>query len=78
MFPTLIINQHIRMISERSCDTEDVMMLKIQLCITTINYVLKYIKIISHNITFFCIFGQINATLMSIRHFFKKKKHKSF
>ncbi len=23
LFPKLIINQHIRMISERSCDTED-------------------------------------------------------
>ncbi len=34
------------MISEGSCDTEDwVMMLKIQLCFTGINNILKYIKI---------------------------------
>ncbi len=34
------------MISERSYDTENwIMMLKIQLCITEINYILKYIKI---------------------------------
>ncbi len=34
------------MISEGSCDTEDwIMMLKIQLCFTGINYILKYIKI---------------------------------
>ncbi len=32
----ILLNQHIKMISERSCDTE-VMMLKIQLCITGIN-----------------------------------------
>ncbi len=38
---------HIIMISEGSCDTEDVevMMLKIQLCITGINYILQYIHI---------------------------------
>ncbi len=34
-------NQHIRMISERSCDTED----WIQHCITGINYILQYIQI---------------------------------
>ncbi len=34
------------MISEESCDTEDwLMMLKIQLCITGINSILKYIQI---------------------------------
>ncbi len=32
------------MISEGSCDTEEIM-LKIQLCVTGINYILKYIKI---------------------------------
>ncbi len=40
-------NQNITMISEGSCDTEDtegVMMLKIQLHITEINYILKYIQ----------------------------------
>ncbi len=39
-----MINQQIRMISEGSCDTEEIM-LKIQLCVTGINYILKYIKI---------------------------------
>ncbi len=66
------------MISEGSCDTE-VMMLKIQLCITEINYILKYIQIkkqlnkiviIFHN--FYCIFDQINAALVSRRDLFKK------
>ncbi len=33
------------MISEGSCDTEDLMMGKIQLCFTGIKYILKYIKI---------------------------------
>ncbi len=40
------VNQYIRIISDRSCDTEDgVMMLKIQLRITEINYILTYIHI---------------------------------
>ncbi len=38
-------NHHIRMISEGPCDTEDRWMLKIQLSITLINYILKCIKI---------------------------------
>ncbi len=29
-----------------------------------------------HSITVFTVFGQLNATLMSIRDFFKKKKIK--
>ncbi len=33
------------MISEGSCDDDAVMMLKIQLCITEINYILKHTKI---------------------------------
>jgi len=33
------------MISEGSSDTEGIMMLRIQLSITGINYILKYIKI---------------------------------
>ncbi len=55
--------------------------MEIQLCITEINYTLKYIKIETiilycNNILqdywfFFSIFDQINAALMSIRHFFK-------
>ncbi len=50
-----------------------VMMLKIQLCITEINYILKYIKTekslncnnISQYYCFYCIFVQINADLMN-------------
>ncbi len=41
--------------------------MEIQLCITEINYILKYVK--KKKI---CIFDQINAALMSIRDFFKK------
>ncbi len=53
-------------------------MLKIQRCITEINYIFKYIKIEKHfyiliifqNITVFSVFFYpINAGLMSIRHF---------
>ncbi len=71
------------MIFEGSCDTESgVMMLKIQLCFTGINYILKYFKIenglnfsnISQNYSL-CIFDQINAALMSIRNFFKNIKN---
>ncbi len=40
----LVVNQHIRMISEGSCDT-GVMMLKIQFYTTGIKYTLKYIQI---------------------------------
>ncbi len=40
---TLIINQHFRMISEDHVTLKTgVMMLKIQLCFTGINYILKY------------------------------------
>ncbi len=40
----LSTNQHIRMISGGSCDTEDWRNdAEIQLCITGINYILKYI-----------------------------------
>ncbi len=59
-------------------------MLKIQLCITGINYILKCIQIenclfkiviIFHNINVFtCILNQINAELMSIRHVFQRHK----
>ncbi len=52
-------NQHIRMISERSCDTED----WIQHCITGINYILQYIQI-EHRFS-----HQINAAFVSIRYF---------
>ncbi len=52
-----------------------VMMLKIQLCITAINYILLYIKIENsyfycNNIKqYYCIFDQINVALLSIRNF---------
>ncbi len=42
LFPTLIINQHIRMISGASCDTED---WSNDAENSGINYILKYIKI---------------------------------
>jgi len=50
-------------------------MLKMQLCITkkSFNYILKYIEIENHHnnisqyYSFFCIFDQVNAVLMSIR-----------
>ncbi len=43
----MFLEQPIRMVSEESRDTEEtgVMMLKIQICITGINYILKYIHI---------------------------------
>ncbi len=56
-----------------------VMMLKIQLCITEINYIWTYIQIeksfiiviIFHNIIIlYCIFDQINAVLVSLRYLF--------
>ncbi len=40
MFLEISSNQHIRMICEASCDPE-VMMLKIQRCISEINYIFK-------------------------------------
>jgi len=46
-------------------------MLKIKLCVTEINYILKYIKIENHSFVF-CIFDQINAGLMSTRDFFQE------
>ncbi len=54
-----------------------VMLLKIQLCITGINYILKYVNIILETILnvnnisqyyrFYSIFDQINAALVSVR-----------
>ncbi len=45
-FPTIIINQHIIMISEGSCDTEDWSNdTDNSALITSINYILKYITI---------------------------------
>ncbi len=72
-------NQHIRMISEGSCDTEDWSNdAENSALITEIN--LKYIQIVilnSKNISqyycFYCILDKINAGLVSRREFFKKK-----
>ncbi len=55
----LSVNQHIRMISEGSRDT--VMMLKIQLCMTGINYILKYIEIENKSFEIVIIFHNINV-----------------
>ncbi len=50
LFPTLIINQHIRMISEGSRDTEDWSNdAENSALITGINDILKYIKIEKHS-----------------------------
>ena len=55
-------------------------MVKIQLCITGINYILKYIKIqtvilncnnILQNNSFFSIFDQINKALMTLVKYIK-------
>ncbi len=82
---TLIINQndqHIRMISEDHVTLKTgVMMLKIQLCFTEINCILKYIKQetntrncnnISQYYCSFLYFDQINTALMTIRASIKK------
>ncbi len=75
-FSTLIIirnvssavYQYIIMISEDHVTLKTgVMMLKIQLRITEINYILQYI---SQYYWFYCIFDQINAALVSRRVFF--------
>ncbi len=80
---TLIINQHIKMISEDHVTLKTgVMMLKIQLCFTGINCILKYIKQetnirnynnISQYYIFFLYFDQINTALMSRRVSIKKQ-----
>ncbi len=60
-----------------------VMMLKIQLCFTGINYIFKYIQIenvilncnnILQYYVSYCIFDQINAALFIIRDLFQKHK----
>ncbi len=57
-FPTLIINQYIRMISEGSCDTEDLSNdAENWALISVIHYILKYIKI--ENTFFIAIFHYI-------------------
>ncbi len=72
-------NTHIKMISERSCDTED---WSNDAENAGINYMLTYIQItnsyfkfkknISQYYCFYCIFGQINGALVSIRVLFQK------
>ncbi len=53
-------NQHIRMISEGSCDTED---WKFSFTITGINYILKYIvTVLFKNILFSWVFDQIHSS----------------
>ncbi len=71
------------MISEGSCDTEDWSNdSKNSALITAINYifwqkiVILNCKNISQYYCFYCIFGQINAGLVSLRDFFQKKKKK--
>ncbi len=58
-----------------------VMMLKIHLWITEINYIIKYIEMeiiflkcnsISRYYCFYCSFNQMNADLVTIREFFQK------
>ncbi len=88
LFSTLIIiriflEQQISiLISEGPCDTEDWSNnAENSALITEINYILKYIQteniylncnIISQYYSFYCIFDQINAALLSRRDFFQK------
>ncbi len=74
---TLLLNQHIRMISDNHVTLKtEVMRLKIQLSFTGINCILKYIKQetnirngknISQYYCLFLYFDQINTDLMSRR-----------
>ncbi len=80
MIIIIIINvyQHIRMISEGSCDTEDWRNDAENVAlITGINYILKYIQIVKifHSISACCILDQINAGLVSRSEFFKNIKN---
>ncbi len=69
-------NQHIRMISEGSRDTEDAENSALEH--VEINYILQYIQqlfcivIIFHN--FYSIYNQIDTAFLSIRDFFQKHK----
>lgn len=52
-------------------------MMKIQLCITGIIYVLQYNKVnISLHYCFYCIYDHINAALVSVKVLFKKYRKK--
>ncbi len=50
LFPTLIINLNIRIISEDH-ETLKTGLMKIQRCVTGIKYILKYIKIENQHLT---------------------------
>ncbi len=57
-------------------------MLKIQLCVTGINYASNYIQIekelfliVIKKTVFYCVFDQINAALLSIRESFQNHTH---
>jgi len=69
-------DQHIRLISEGSCDTEEWSNdAENSAVIKGMNYIFKYIEIKKvHNILFFLYFDQIHGALQTIRHFLKKKK----
>ncbi len=79
LFSTLIRNEQQIIILEWFLKDQvtvktGVMMLKIQLCITGINYILKYkTGILNCNINsqYQCIFDQINTGLLSITDFSK-------
>ncbi len=62
----LILKDHVTM-------KTGVMTLKIQLCSTGINYILKQktFQIVIQSWLYYCIYVQINGALMSIRRFFQ-------
>ncbi len=77
-------NQHIRMISEGSCDTEiGVILLKFSFGTTGINYIIiiysnRKVILICNNVSqYYCIFDQINTALVSKRDFFHNIKKKN-
>ncbi len=76
----MFLEQHIRMISEGSCDNEDWSdAAEIQLCITEINSILKHIQIENRYLKWIRIFYNkkkitdnklLNCTLMLVFHYF--------
>ncbi len=86
--PSWAVNQHITMISDGSCDTEDWSNYSENsaLKITEINYILQYIYIENTTLSctnilqyycFYCIFDKINAYLVSQRDFFQNTGRKT-
>ncbi len=68
-------NQHIRIISDGSCDTEDWSNYdKFNFAITGRNYILKYIKIDRSYFELLYCKSEVNAALVSIGDFLKKKQ----